>query len=114
MGSDTLRSCHGRWRVVAWPSVEKVFEKRRLLNEFRERLQELEKDLNSDPGAIQRMLREPIVARHLGPIRRYRLWLGNVWWRLLYIIDVSECKIVFLYADRRDEETYKRLHRRLR
>ena len=109
-----LEECRGKWRVVASPLVEKVFRKRGLLEAFRKWLEELKKELNNDPEAIQRLLREPIVARHGGPVRRYRLWLGKVWWRLLFAVDVSRCEVVFIAADRRDEETYRRLWRHLR
>jgi len=109
-----LEECRGKWRVVASPSVERVLRKRRLLEEFKRWARELEEELNSDPEALRRLLGEPIVARRGGPVRRYRLWLGGVWWRLLFAVDASRCEVVFIAVDRRDEETYRRLRRRLR
>lgn len=114
MSTAAAGSCRDRWRVAAASRAKKVFAKRGLLKEFERWMRELEEELNSSPDVLQRLLREPIIVRHLGPVRRYRLWLGNVWWRLLYVIDMSECRIVFLYADKRDEETYKRFSRKLR
>ena len=79
---------------------------------------EFEESLNSDPQAIHRLLRErkigeTMVADTRVPVRRYRVMLGNVWWRLVFVVDVSACEVVFFDVEKKDEETYKRLRRRL-
>lgn len=110
----TLEECQGRWRVTVLPSVEKVFRKRRLMEELRGRTRRLEEELSRDPETVWRLLEEPIVARRSGPVRRYRFRLGGVWWRLLFAVDASRCEVAFIAVDRRDEETYRRLRQRLR
>ncbi len=54
---------------------------------------------------IYRLMREPLIARtpH-GPVRRYRLSTSSGWLRLLFIIDVKTCIIIFTDVDVRDEE----------
>ena len=32
----------------------------------------------------------------------------------MFVVDAAACEVLFLDVDRRDEETYKRLRRRLR
>ena len=109
-----LGECYGRWRVDyepvlgivsrLWPSA---------VDRVRSELRSLEESLNSDRRAITRLMREPVVAETpLGPIRRYRLSTPAGWLRLLFIIDVDGCSIVFTDAQLRDEETYKRVRRK--
>lgn len=114
-GVSPLEECFGRWRVYSepvlavlqagWPSaVERV----------RAELQSLEQELNSDRGRVLRLLRESVVAETpLGPVRRYRVSTPAGWFRLLFVIDVENCLIVFTDVQIRDEETYKRVRRRL-
>ena len=47
------------------------------------------------------------------PMRRYRVILGNVWWKFVFVVDVDACEVVFFDAEKKDEETHKRLRRRL-
>lgn len=89
-----------------WPSA---------VGRVRSELRGLEESLNSDRRAITRLLREPVVAETpLGPVRRYRLSTPAGWLRLLFIIDIDGCSIVFTDAQLRDGETYKRVRRRRR
>ena len=111
---SSLDQCFGRWRVDArpvlsvlrsmWPgAIERV----------RRELESLEEELNADRSRIYRLLAEPIVAETpLGPVRRYRVSTPAGWLRLLFIIDVEECTVVFTDVQLRDEETYKRVRRR--
>ncbi|MEB3778720.1 MAG: hypothetical protein GSR85_00595 [Desulfurococcales archaeon] len=80
-----------------------------------EEAQVLEAALNHDKDMIYRLMREPIIARTpLGPVRRYRLSTRGGGLRLLFVIDVKTCTVVFTDIDVRDEETYMRFRRRLR
>lgn len=74
---------------------------------------ELEDSLNGDPQAITRLLREPVVYE-IGDVkrRRYRLYLRGKPYRLVFLVNVEKCIVVFLLAPRRDEETYKKMKRR--
>ncbi len=90
-----------------------------LAGELEEWRRSLEESLNRDPGGVLRLLRErKLDVLRLGErrmvLRRYRLWLGGVWWRLLFVVDATACEVLFLDVDKRDEETYKRFRRRLR
>ena len=115
----TLEVCRGRWRVVLHEDVVELFRRRGLYEELRVWRRELEESLNRDPETIMRLLRERkldelrLEGRRM-VLRRYRLWLGGVWWRLVFVVDASGCEVVFLDVEKRDEETYKRLGRRLR
>ncbi len=113
---NPLGECYGRWRVDyepilnvvsrLWPSA---------VDRVRSELSGLEESLNSDKRTITRLLREPVVAETpLGPVRRYRLSTPAGWLRLLFIIDIDGCSIVFTDAQLRDGETYKRVRRRRR
>ena len=62
----------------------------------------------------ERKLDELRLERRRMVLRRYRLRLGGVWWRLVFVVDASSCEVLFLDAEKRDEETYRRLGRRLR
>ena len=85
------------------------------IDRVRSELRGLEESLNSDRQAITRLMREPVIAETpLGPVRRYRLSTPAGWLRLLFVIDVDGCSIVFTDAQLRDEETYKRVRRRRR
>ena len=106
------------WRVVLGERVVGFFKKRGLAGELERWRCELEENLRSDPQAVHRLLRErkigeAVVAGTRVPVRRYRVVLGNVWWRLVFVVDVSACEVVFFDVEKRDEETYKRLCRRL-
>ncbi len=46
-------------------------------------------------------------------VRRYRLNLSGGSFRLLFIVSGAECIVAFIDVERRDEETYRRLRRRL-
>ncbi len=115
-GSKTrpLEKCFGRWRVSAeslfsvlrsrWPSAVERIE---------EELHNLETELNTDRNKIYRLLSESVVAKTpFGPIRRYRVSTPAGWLRLLFIIDIDNCLIVFTDVQLRDEETYKRIRRK--
>ncbi|HIC99418.1 MAG TPA: hypothetical protein EYP08_07285 [Pyrodictiaceae archaeon] len=70
------------------------------------------------PQAIHRLLRkrkigETMVTDTRVPMRRYRVILGNVWWKFVFVVDVDACEVVFFDAEKKDEETHKRLRRRL-
>ncbi len=109
-----LAKCFGKWRIdmepvipvlrSSWPSaVERV----------RSELRSLEVELNTDRTRIYRLLGEPVVAETpLGPVRRYRVSTPAGWLRLLFIVDVKNCLVVFTDVLLRDEETYKRVRRR--
>ena len=107
--------CRGRWRVVLHGDVVEFFERRGLLGELEEWRRSLEESLNSDPGEIMRLLREPVLYEVDGvKRRRYRLYLRGKPYRLVYVVNVRRCLVVFLLAAKRDEETYRRLKRRRR
>jgi len=110
-----LEECRGRWRVVLDDEVVDFFARRKLQSELEEWRNELEDSLNGDPQAIARLLGEPVVYE-LGGLkrRRYRLYLRGEPYRLVFLVNVEKCIVVFLLALRRDEETYKRLKRRRR
>ncbi len=110
-----LEECRGRWRVVVDPEVEEFFEERGLRGELEEWKKGLEEDLNHDPGAVLRLLREPVLS-HAGPLkaRRYRLYLRGKGYRLVFAVNTRLCTVHFMAVERRDEETYRRLRRRLR
>jgi len=109
-----LEECRGRWKVSARERVWRFFEKRGLGRGLEEELRGLEEALNRDPGAVLRLLRERRVVAARIPVRRYRLRIGGVWWRLTFAVDADSCEVLFLDVEKRDEETYKRLRRRLR
>jgi mRNA-degrading endonuclease RelE of RelBE toxin-antitoxin system len=114
-----LEECSGKWRVIIDPDVEEFFRRRGLLEELRKWAKELEEGLNQDPGVAARLLRERklsglVLGEQRVVLRRYRLWLGGVWWRLVFVVDATACEVLFLDVEKRDEETYKRLRRRLR
>ena len=109
----TLEECRGRWRVLLDDEVIDYFSRRRLLEELENWRRELEDSLNGDPQTITRLLREPVVYE-IGGVkrRRYRLYLRGKPYRLVFLVNVEKCIIVFLLALRRDEETYKKMKRR--
>ena len=110
-----LEECRGKWRVVLDPDVEELFKRRGLYEELRGWRRGLEEDLNRDPGAALRLLREPVIRRIKGVnVRRYRLYLSGKGFRLLFIVNARDCVVIFIAADKRDEDTYRRLKRRLR
>lgn len=85
------------------------------LGKLDDEIRELSYALNHDRDMILRLIREPVIARTpYGPVRRYRLSTKGGWLRLLFIVDVKSCTIIFTDADIRDEETYMRFRRRLR
>ena len=110
----TLEECRGKWKVSARERVWRFFEKRGLRQELGEELRGLEEALNHDPAMILRLLRERRVVAARIPVRRYRLRIGGVWWRLTFAVDADNCEILFLDVEKRDEESYKKLRRRLR
>jgi len=111
-----LAECFGQWRVDTEPLLKRVKNPRpNTLLRLEEEARSLELALNHDKDMIFRLMREPIIARTpLGPVRRYRLSTSSGWLRLLFIIDVKTCTVVFTDIDVRDEETYSRFKRRLR
>ena len=110
-----LEECRGKWRVVLDPDVERFFEERGLREELEEWRRELEEGLNRDPGEIMRLLREPVIGG-AGPLkaRRYRLYMRGQGYRLVFAVNTRLCMVYFMAAEKRDEETYRRLRRRLR
>ena len=110
-----LEECRGKWKVVLDPDVEAFFRERGLQEELEEWRRSLEESLNGDPGTVMRLLREPVIRRIKGAnVRRYRLYLSGRGFRLLFIVNARKCAVVFMAAEKRDEETYRRLRRRLR
>lgn len=104
--------CFGRWRVLVDEDVIKFFAKRGILGELEAWRRELEESLNWDPQAVNRLLREPIVRRVRGVnVRRYRLNVRGKPFRLVYVVNIRECIVIFFWASKRDEETYVRLRR---
>lgn len=97
-----LRDCFGKWKVIVDPELEEELEgpsypgdlKRR----FQELLRELEEDLNGDPEAITRLMREPIVDKNLN-VRRIRI--GK--YRARFIIILEDCSVVFLDLGTREK-----------
>jgi len=86
-----LEECHGRWRVVLDDDVVAFFEERGLRRELEEWRRELENSLNSDPRAVERLLREPVLYGIRGlKRRRYRLYLRGRPYRLLYVVNTIE------------------------
>lgn len=112
----SIEECYSKWNVdieTIKERVKKLWPK--ALERLEEEAQALETALNHDRDMIYRLMREPIIARTpLGPARRYRLSTSSGWLRLLFIIDVKTCTVVFTDIDVRDEETYSRFKRRLR
>ena len=109
-----LEECRGKWRVVLDPDVVEFFEERGLQGELWEWRRELEESLNTDPGTIMRLLGEPVIG-HAGPLkaRRYRLYLRGKGYRLVFAVNARLCVVYVMAAEKRDEETYRRLRRRL-
>ena len=109
-----LEECRGKWRVVLDRDVRAFFEKRGLGGALEEWRRGLEESLNRDPGEAMRLLREPVIG-HAGPLkaRRYRLYLRGKGYRLVFAVNTRLCTVYFMDAEKRDEETYRRLRRRL-
>ncbi len=106
------RKCYRLWRVCYTEVFEKYFDKKNLLNHIEIKLGELVRDLNGDPESIWRLLSEPIVARSGNMVfRRHRFYVRGVAYRAIYVVDVSNCTVVFLSATKRREtrETYSAL-----
>jgi len=112
---DPLSQCYGRWRVDYEPLLAIVRRQwPAAVERVRSELRGLEESLNSDRSAARRLLREPVVAEtSLGPVRRYRISTPAGWLRLLFIVDIDSCTVVFTDVELRDEETYRRFRRRL-
>ena len=109
-----LEACRGKWRVVLDRDLQVFFEKRGLGSALEEWRRSLEESLNKDPGEVMRLLREPIIRRIRGVnVRRYRLYLSGIGFRLLFILNNRSCIVAFIGVEKRDEETYRRFHRRL-
>ena len=109
-----LEECRGKWRVVLDKDVRAFFERRGLGSALEEWRRSLEESLNKDPGEVMRLLREPVIG-YAGPLkaRRYRLYLRGKGYRLVFAVNTRLCIIYFMAAEKRDEETYRRLRRRL-
>ncbi len=111
----SITSCIGKWKVdieEVRSRVEKLWPQ--ALERLEEEARALEYSLNHDRDMIFRLMREPIYARTpQGPVRRYRLSTKAGWLRLLFVIDVKACTVIFTDVDVRDEETYTRFKRRM-
>ena len=79
---------------------------RDLRDRFYRVLKELEEDLNSDPQAIFRLLREPTIIKEL-KARRVRIGKYRAW----FIMILEDCSIVFLGFGTR-EKFYDRFRKR--
>ncbi len=94
--------CFGKWRVIMDPELEEELRSPSYPGELRRRFQnllmELEEELNEDPDAIIRLIREPIVDRNLN-IRRIRI--GK--YRARFIIVLEDCSVVFLDLGTREK-----------
>ncbi len=77
-----------------------------LVERFRSLVRELEADLNTDPGSIARLLREPVDDRAVG-LRRYRI--GK--YRAFFIVVYEDCMVVFVDLEHR-KKAYDRLRKR--
>jgi len=113
---DPLARCFSKWRVDYEPLLSMIRRQwPAAVERVKRELRGLEEALNSDRGAARRLLREPVVAEtSMGPVRRYRVSTPAGWLRLLFIVDINSCTVVFTDVELRDEETYRRLRRRLR
>ncbi len=61
-----LEECKGRWRVVVDNDVERFFEVRGFLADWKRHVAELERDLNVDPGKPLKLLdstEHPVLGR---------------------------------------------------
>jgi len=112
--SRSVRDCFGKWRVAVDEGVQKFFEGYGLSGELEEWRRHLEEELNIDPNAIFKLLKEPIIIE-IGKVkwRRYRLYLKGNPFRLLFAISMQRCLVLFKFVEKRDEETYKRFKRKL-
>ena len=109
-----LEECRGKWRVILDRDMRAFFERRGLGSALEEWRRSLEESLNKDPGEVMRLLREPVIG-YAGPLkaRRYRLYLRGKGYCLVFAVNTRLCIIYFMAAEKRDEETYQRLRRRL-
>ena len=110
--SKPVSGCFKKWKVILEDQVLKFFEKLGLLSEVEAWKKELEDELNGDPKAIFKLLKEPIIYE-VGGIkrRRYRLYLRGQPFRLVFVINTSSCVVIFTKVAKRDEETYRKLKR---
>ena len=124
---DILEECSGRWRVVVDPGVERFFERKGFLEEWRRHVEELRESLNRDPRRPLELLdptEHPVLGRVTLPglgvlkVRRYRVYLRGQAFRLaftLYRLHGREghvCVVHFIYAVKKKERTHRDLRRR--
>jgi mRNA-degrading endonuclease RelE of RelBE toxin-antitoxin system len=105
----SLEDCFKKWKVKIDSELEKELKRRYpedIRNRFLQVIKEIEEDLNSDPSAIIRLLREPIVDRTLN-LRRIRIGKYRAW----FIVILEDCLVVFLGFGPR-EKFYNRYKKR--
>ena len=106
---QSVRRCFGRWRVELSDALRRELGRDpQLLERVEKRARELEEELNSDPHAIHRLLREPVVYEE-PRVRRMRV--GN--YRVFFVVDVEGCRVVLL-AVRHRRSAYRDLRKRFR
>jgi len=110
--------CELGWRVRWTKDFRQYFRRRGIWREVREFLKNLERELRRDPDStLGKLRREAVIAHVLSggrerPLRRLRLYVRGVGFRLGFIVRDDTCRVWFLLAEKRDEETYKRFRRR--
>ena len=122
-----LEECRGRWRVVVEPDVDRFFEERGLLADWRRHLEELKESLNRDARKPLELLdptEHPILGRVALPglgvlkVRRYRVYLRGQAFRLAFTLyrlrgeEGPTCVVHFIYATKKKERTHRDLRRR--
>ena len=114
----TKHPCELGWRVRWSRDFRQYFMERGVWREVRKFLKDLERRLRRDAsGTLSKLRREPIIAHVVSegkerPLRRLRLYVKGVGFRLGFIIRHDTCRVWFLLAEKRDEETYKKFRRR--
>lgn len=96
-----LKECFGKWRVTVDDDLEKELNRsypKDVVDRFYRVVQELEEELNEDPHAIERLMREPIIDRELN-LRRLRIGKYRAWFIIVY----EDCTVVFLGLGTREK-----------
>ena len=96
--SKSVKDCFKRWRVNVNDRVLEFFKDLGLAEELEAWRNGLERELNTDPKAIFKLLKEPVVFEYEDEngkvkIRRYRLYLRGLSFRLLFTISVEHCLV---------------------
>ncbi|NPA05449.1 MAG: hypothetical protein GXO09_05085 [Crenarchaeota archaeon] len=115
-------ACREGWRVRWTKELRQFFKELGVWGIVRRELKDLERALNDPRQGRQKLMEllspKPIEKFNYGGVvikyRRYRVYVRGVGFRLAYVVYPNICRIWFDIAEKRDEETYKRLKRRLK